>query len=430
MKFECENCGNKTLSWRGLCSECGAYGTIRELSSQELELAKATKKSSSGKQPTLTAEKFSEQDFSQSLRRFSTGMKQVDSVLNGGFVEGQVVALFAVPGTGKSTLLAEVCRGLNVSSLYVSAEESAKQVFLRHKRIGVGESTEVLSTDVIEEALEVVRRGHYKFFVIDSLHAFKSGLVEGVAGSKMQTEAVMNTICSFSKSTGIPCAVILQVTKSEQAGGGSGALHACDTILELSHENGGLILLRPLKNRFGGTDEIAIFRHSSKGLEEVEEFNLEEQPGEGAGTAKFGFLLSKNRVSSGCVSCIVIPCAGQVPARVCEGFSRQLLLTNLAVLENSCGLQLYDKDVYVSVENSGVVPTDKGVYSAAIVAAVFSAATAKSIPKELVFNGRVLLNGSIKQGKFETERMRSYFSRVGGELVTVKTVEELVSHIN
>ena len=271
--FYCTECGNETPKWAGKCPACGAWNTV-----VEQEAAPKTKSGRSagtmrGGFHTVKAVSITEVDAQEEIR-FSTGMGELDRVLGGGAVKGSLVLVGGAPGVGKSTLLLQICGSLCRSSrvLYVSGEESVRQLKLRSQRLGVASgSLLVLSETGLEDILQAVAAEEPDILIIDSIQTMYNGALDSPPGSIGQVKDCTMSLMQIAKSRDITVFVIGHVNKEGSIAGPKVLEHMVDCVLYFEGEQHSTCrILRAAKNRFGATNEIGVFEMLDTGLAEVE----------------------------------------------------------------------------------------------------------------------------------------------------------------
>ncbi len=427
--FVCTNCGYTSGRWLGRCPECGAWNTFVE----EKEVPTPRVKSrnvlnflggTSKPLPITEAEE-------EKHERFPSGMENLDRALGGGLVKGQVSLIAGEPGIGKSTLLLQLSSSLAKSGkrvLYVSGEESVGQINLRAKRLGaLSENLLVYSETVLERVEEAVEEVSPEVLILDSVQTLFSSELESSAGSVSQVREITYRITELSKRRGITSFVVGHVNKEGQIAGPKVLEHIVDTVLQFEGERGSFYrILKVVKNRFGPSGEIAVFKMTSFGLEEVPEpsaFFLAERNPERAGTVVFPHTEGNKPVLLE-VQALVLPAVYSTPQRRAEGMSPNRLALILAVLEKEAGIFLRDKDVFVNVV--GGVEVDEPGMDAAVALAIASSVKDKPVPPDVAVFGELGLTGELRNVYFAEARVKEAkrfgFKRI---LVPLSVAEEL-----
>jgi len=287
--YVCNECGATYPTWAGRCSVCGAYNSVVEEIKQD---TKTTFKPQSTSQalPITKLKKEAE------VKRYSTGFKSLDSALGGGFVDGQVVLVSGEPGVGKSTLLLQISSYFanDKKVLYISAEESQYQIYIRAERLNaLKENLYILSETNLETILQAIENIKPDLLVLDSVQTVYSENLESPAGSVSQVKYVSSKITEISKSKSTISLVVGQVTKEGSIAGPKVLEHLVDTVAQFEGERGyAYRILKVIKNRFGSSGELTVFNMTEKGMEEVlqpSSFFLAEKPESASGSVIFPF---------------------------------------------------------------------------------------------------------------------------------------------
>lgn len=415
MQYKCVNCDNISVRWEGKCSSCGEWGTYEEIA-DPVRSKVGGKISSSGPSKPASTQSISKAEVDPSSYRKPTGIGELDRVLGGGFVDGEVVLLSGEPGVGKSTLLLQVSEKLagKVKALYVSGEESISQLWGRYNRLAIKQDFDVTSETDVRSILSALEQGGYKFVVIDSIQAVMSPDSSGFPGSISQVRACGAQIVEFAKRQGVTVVIVGQINKSGSVAGPKILEHMVDCVLHLEGDEQGIYkILRAGKNRFGSTKEIGVFNMGSNGLQEVtnpsEIFTAEYT--EESGTC-IGAIAEGSRVIMIEVQALVIDRGDdQTPLRrVANGMKKQRLEMLCAVLSRKGGLFLGDKDVYVNISGSTNIYGNS--LDLAVCSAIRSAVFNKPLPKRSLFIGEVSLTGGIK-GFYGIDEVVSTAKRLG-----------------
>lgn len=400
----CTSCGNESPKWMGRCPACGEWNTM-------VEETVATGKKSSGAaslggigtsskpQPLSSVETGGES-------RISLNNNELDRILGGGMVEGSLVLVGGEPGIGKSTLSLQIplcCP--NLKTLYVTGEESAKQVKLRAERLagGVGADvsdmsncliySETLMENVIAEARAIMP----DLMVVDSVQTMYSQNIESSPGSVSQIKETAAMLLRFAKETGVPVILIGHITKEGSIAGPKILEHIVDVVLQFEGDNRGAYrLLRSIKNRFGSTSEIAVFKMTGTGLVEVPNPSelLIPMHAENLSGIAVGAVLDGTRPFLIEVQALVSTAAYGTPQRSATGFDTRRLNMLLAVLEKRAGFKLSVKDVFLNM--AGGLKITETACDLAIVSAVLSSNIDYPIPSDVCFAGEVGLSGEIR----------------------------------
>ncbi len=398
--FTCQNCGYQSPRWLGRCV-CGAWDSFVEetVGGTPPEGAIATK-SAFGALKATPAQRLVEVEVGQTFRN-KTGMRELDRVLGGGLVPGALVLVGGDPGIGKSTLLlqaAESVARMGVRVLYVTGEESPRQVRLRAERVSAHAKDLWL---LAETSLEVIERQvdelHPQMLVIDSIQTLWAEGFQSAPGSVGQLRAVTAQLMAVAKGKEIPIFLIGHVTKDGAIAGPRVLEHMVDTVLYFQGERGHPIrFLRAVKNRFGSTDEVGAFEMTEQGVREVENpsavFLAERAVG--ASGSVVGAAFEGSRAVLVEVQALVTPAAYGTGRRTAIGVDTGRLALLLAVLEKKAGLVLGQSDVYVNL--AGGARFDEPALDLAILAALASSHLDRVIPPDMAVFGEVGLGGEVR----------------------------------
>ena len=411
--FYCTNCGNETPRWQGKCPACGAWNTIEEHIEKPSAGSVKTKAAPVGqsKRPQRLQEISSEGE-----TRFSTGMGELDRVLGGGAVAGSLVLVRGAPGIGKSTLLLQICNSLcaDRSVLYVSGEESERQLKLRAERLGVApESLFVLSETRLSDILEAATETKPDILIVDSIQTLYNEENDSSPGSVSQVKDCTMSMMQLSKSNGITVFVVGHINKDGNIAGPKVLEHMVDCVLYFEGDpNSSYRLLRAAKNRFGSTNEIGVFEMQDSGLTEVpnpSQMLLEGRP-EGASGTCVSCVMEGTRPVLAEVQALVAKTMLNVPRRVSDGFDFNRAVLMLAVMEKRAGMKMSMFDAYVNV--IGGLRLDEPGADLPVVLALASSYRDQCIPDDLVAVGEVGMTGEIRSVSHMNQRLAE-ISRLG-----------------
>ena len=394
--FFCTNCGNETPKWMGRCPACGSFNTMEEHIEKPVAVGKAK---SAPVGISRTAQKLHEVSTNNECR-FSTGMGELDRVLGGGAVSGSLVLVGGAPGIGKSTLLLQICNSLCTGRkvLYVSGEESEKQIKLRAERIGVSpEELYILSETRLSDILEAVDALDPDILIVDSIQTLYDENSESAPGSVSQVKACTMSMMQLSKSGGVTVFVVGHINKDGAIAGPKVLEHMVDCVLYFEGDpNSSYRLLRAAKNRFGSTNEIGVFEMADNGLVEVpnpSQMLLEGRP-EGACGTCVACVMEGTRPILAEVQALVSKTTFNVPRRTADGFDYNRAVLLLAVAEKRGGLKLSAFDAYLNV--IGGLHLDEPGADLPVVLAVASSYRDQPVADDLVAIGEVGLTGEIR----------------------------------
>lgn len=398
----CSSCGNESSKWMGRCPACGEWNTM-------VEEPKVKSTSGSGNGTTSRNQAFFNIQDSQPQplegitfsedNRFSLGNAELDRILGGGMVEGSMILIGGEPGIGKSTLSLQIplhCTDLR--TLYVSGEESAKQIKLRANRLG-GDDKHcfVLSETLLENILLQAKEIKPSLLIVDSIQTIFSQNIESSAGSVSQVRECASALLRYAKESNTPVILIGHITKEGSIAGPKVLEHIVDVVLQFEGDTrGSYRILRSIKNRFGSTDELAVFEMTGEGLREVSnpsEMLIPMHQDDLSGIA-ISAMIDGTRPFLIEIQALVSTAAYGTPQRSATGFDGRRLNMLLAVLEKRSGFKLAAKDVFLNIAG-GLRVTDPAC-DLAIVAAVLSSNFDLYINPNICFAAEVGLSGEIR----------------------------------
>ena len=398
--FYCTDCGNEFAKWQGKCPACGAWNTIVERPPEQVsrKTATASKGLITGV-PIHKPKEMKEIETTDELR-FQTGMGELDRVLGGGAVKGSLVLVGGAPGIGKSTLMLQICDNLCkfAKVLYVSGEESERQIKLRAERLNVkGEGLFLLAETNLENVVEAVHALQPDVLIVDSIQTLYNGDVSSAPGSISQVKDCTMSLMQLAKGEGITVFVIGHVNKEGSIAGPKVLEHMVDCVLYFEGERHmAYRILRAAKNRFGATNEIGVFEMEDGGLAEVpnpSETLLAGRPTDAPGTCVTCVMEGIRPVLAE-IQALVVPSSLSNPRRVSNGFEYSRTMLLLAVLEKRGGLMVGNCDAYINV--IGGLTLDEPAADLAAVLALASSFRDKTVPKDLAAIGEVGLTGELR----------------------------------
>lgn len=417
--YSCTNCGEQTPRWMGRCPSCGAWNTLTE---EVIVQTPASVKAA--KAPVLRGEvvssRLSEIDINDERSRIITGIGELDRVLGGGIVIGSVVLLGGEPGAGKSTLLLQLCASLPaaLTVLYVTGEESIRQIKLRADRLGVaGDCVTVAAETEIESVVGLIETVKPDLAIVDSIQTMHSAAVSSSAGSVSQVKECASQLLSCAKTKEIPIFIVGHVNKDGAIAGPKVMEHIVDTVL---YFEGDRMLpyrvLRAVKNRYGSTNEIGMFDMTGKGLQEItnpSRMLLEGRPLGVSGNCVACTMEGTRPILSE-VQALVTKTSFGTPRRTSAGFDFNRANLLLAVLEKRAGYFMGNLDVYINIV--GGLRLDDPACDLAVALAVVSSLTDRPVGDDTLAIGEVGLGGEVRSinnlDARVREAMRIGFQRV------------------
>jgi len=393
--FFCQNCGTQFAKWQGQCTSCKEWNTIVEevVQKEEKSSWKPTSEVKKVSKPLLIKEIDSTQEL-----RINTTDGELNRVLGGGLVPGSLTLLGGEPGIGKSTLLLQISLNLPYKTLYVSGEESQKQIKMRAERINDKNNscyilTETKTQNIFRQIVEI----EPDIVIIDSIQTLHTDFIESSAGSISQIRECTAELIKFAKETNVPVLLIGHITKDGTIAGPKILEHMVDTVLQFEGDRNHVYrILRALKNRFGSTSELGIYEMQGSGLREVSnpsEILISHKNEELSGTA-IACTLEGMRPLMIEIQALVSTAVYGTPQRSTTGYNAKRLNMLLAVLEKRAGFRLGAKDVFLNI--TGGISVDDPAIDLAVVAAILSSNEDISINKDFCFAGEVGLSGEIR----------------------------------
>jgi DNA repair protein RadA/Sms len=426
--YVCSECGYESPKWNGKCHNCGAWNSFVEETT-----VVTSSKSSSSKAVDVSSQimELSEVDTLVDDVRYSTGIGELDRVLGGGLVKGSLVLLGGEPGIGKSTLLLQICEYLGKGNtiLYVSGEESARQIKLRADRLNVTtENLYILAQTNAQSICDAIVKNKPDIVIIDSIQTMTIPEISSSPGSITQVRECTNMFMRTAKSEEIPFFIVGHVNKDGAIAGPKVMEHIVDAVLYFEGQrNMSYRILRAVKNRFGSTNEIGVFEMVDTGLNQVENPSL--------------MLLSgrPQNVSGSCVACVMEgsrPILAEVqalvtksgfttPRRTATGFDFNRMAIIIAVLEKRLGFYFSALDVYINIV--GGLRLDEPAADLSIALALYSSLTDKPVDDKLIAFGEIGLGGEIRNISHITQRINEA-QRLGFEKCIVP--KQALSSIN
>ena len=446
--YFCQNCGYESAKWMGQCPGCREWNTFVEETVSPLSQGKSSRKSTELPKPMGLEEISLTEDSRKSSR-----IEELDRVLGGGIVQGSLVLVGGDPGIGKSTLLLQMCRHLaeqQVEVLYISGEESLRQIKMRAMRIGdFNDHLKLLCETNLGNIRELIERKQPEVVVFDSIQTMYGEEISAAPGSVAQVREATNVLMQLAKGLGVTIFIVGHVTKEGNVAGPRVLEHMVDTVLYFEGDRHATYrILRAVKNRFGSTNEIGVFEMQNNGLQEVKnpsEFLLEGKP-EGSSGSVVACSMEGTRPILIEVQALVCQSNLGIPRRTAAGidFNRVNLL--MAVLEKRAGLHLGVCDAYVNI--AGGIKMNEPAVDLGVCLAIASSYRDWVIDDHLLAFGEVGLSGEVRAVSMAEQRVQEAkklgFEKVilpqvcqkstekikGIEKIYVGTVKEAIAYIS
>lgn len=393
--FFCQNCGHESAKWMGQCSGCGQWNTFVEETIEKTSVRRIQKERAAAGPVCLSSIDTDKEE------RMTTHMEELNRVLGGGIVPGSLVLVGGDPGIGKSTLLLQVCRKLsedNRNVLYISGEESLKQIKLRAARIGsFSDRLRLLCETNLELIRETIRGEKPEVVIIDSIQTMHNEDISSAPGSVSQVREATAVLMQLAKGLGITVFIVGHVTKEGTVAGPRVLEHMVDTVLYFEGDrHASYRILRGVKNRFGSTNEIGVFEMRETGLAEVEnpsEYMLNGRPEDASGSV-VACSMEGTRPILLEIQALVCHSTLAVPRRTAAGMDYNRVNLLLAVLEKRLNLRLSDSDVYVNI--AGGIRINEPAVDLGVVLAVISSYKDRAIDEKVLAFGEVGLSGEVR----------------------------------
>ena len=392
--YICQNCGFQSPKWMGKCPSCGEWNTLAEEVIEKKKPEMSLTARSDASQP-LTLEEIT----SEKMERIAVGIREFDRVLGGGIVPGSIILLGGEPGIGKSTLVLQLALGLNSKSiLYVSGEESLRQIKLRASRLGMyNNNCLFLSETLLEHVVALIRKINPQLLIVDSIQTIFTDSVESSPGSVTQVRECASAIIKFAKEKHMAVILIGHINKEGSLAGPKVLEHMVDSVLQFEGDSNYLYrILRAGKNRFGSTSELGIFEMRSNGLQEV--LNPSEQLisklSDNVSGAAVAATIEGIRPFLIEVQALVSSAAYGTPQRSSTGFDLRRLNMLLAVLEKRAGFKLLAKDVFLNI--AGGLRLSDPAADLAVICSILSSNIDTAVDHKVCFAGEVGLTGEIR----------------------------------
>ncbi|WP_010178997.1 DNA repair protein RadA [Aquimarina agarilytica] len=445
--FYCQSCGAQYAKWQGQCNSCKSWNSIVEEIIEKQEKVAWKEASSNSKKKVSKPLKVSEIDTTADIR-FNTGDGEFNRVLGGGLVPGSLTLLGGEPGIGKSTLLLQIALKLPFKTLYVSGEESQKQIKMRAERMQSDtDNCFILTETKTQHIFKQIAKTEPDVLVIDSIQTLHTDYIESSPGSISQIRECTSELIKFAKETNTPVLLIGHITKDGTIAGPKILEHMVDTVLQFEGDRNFVYrILRAHKNRFGSTAELGIYEMQSAGLREVanpSELLLSKKEEALSGTA-IASTIEGMRPLMIEIQALVSTAVYGTPQRSTTGFPVKRLNMLLAVLEKRAGFRLGAKDVFLNI--TGGIHVDDPAIDLAVVAAILSSNEDIPLEKGICFAAEVGLAGEIRPVSRVDQRIQEAeklgFSQIliskysktsvtskGIQQIKVARIEDVVSYL-
>ena len=394
--FFCKNCGNEHSKWHGQCKYCKEWNSLKEMKVSPLKIKSQTEIGKYFKKENIPL-KMNEIITDNEIRLIVKD-DEWNRVLGGGLVPGSVCLISGEPGIGKSTLLLQISMKFDKKILYVSGEESQKQIKVRSNRIGKeADEIFILSETETENVYEQIRKIKPEIVIIDSIQTLHSKMVDGSPGSVIQIRECSGELIKYAKSTGSSVILIGHLTKDGNIAGPKVLEHMVDVVLSFEGDNNHAYrILRAKKNRFGSTSEIGIYEMLSTGLREVKNpneifltINKSKMSGHAIGVSMEGMRPLTLEVQA-----LVSSAVYGTPQRSTTGYNSKRLNMLLAVLEKRAAIQLSNKDVFLNI--TGGIKSEDPSLDLAIVSAILSSYHDTPLNEKICFASEIGLSGELR----------------------------------
>lgn len=409
--YICSQCGHESSKWNGKCPSCGEWNTLEEEVIEVMPSKSGLGKASAAAKPVDITSKIvtlSGIDVDDDVR-YSTGVNELNRVLGGGLVKGSLVLLGGEPGIGKSTMLLQICKylGEKYTILYISGEESVRQIKIRANRLGVDtENLSLLSTNDARAASDTIAVHKPDIAIVDSIQTMSLSEINSSSGSVTQVRECTNLFMHTAKAEEIPVFIVGHVNKDGAIAGPKVMEHIVDTVLYFEGERHlSYRILRAVKNRYGSTNEIGVFEMCDDGLEEVENPSLMLLSGRPTGISGtcVACIMEGSRPILAEVQALVTKSTFSAPKRTATGFDYNRLAIIIAVLEKRLGLFFGTLDVYLNIV--GGFRLDEPAGDLPVALAVYSGYFDIPISEKLIAFGEIGLGGEVRNTSNISQRI-------------------------
>lgn len=412
--YQCTQCGFESPKWTGKCPDCGEWNTMLEVAKEPVSPKRVSAARGNVSQPTPINEISTDDE-----HRYTTGLSELDRVLGGGIVKGSLVLIGGDPGIGKSTMLLQICEylGRDLRIMYVSGEESARQIKLRATRLGVqSPNLKVLTETDVQYVVEQIRNEEPDLVMVDSIQTMNHTELTSSPGSVTQVRECTNTMMRCAKTLDIPVIIVGHVNKDGAIAGPKVLEHIVDAVLLFEGDRQMTYrILRAVKNRYGSTNEIGVFDMGDRGLRQVENPSLamlSGRPQDSSGTCVTA-VMEGTRPLLAEIQGLATTTGFGTPRRMSTGFDHNRLALILAVLEKRAGYYFSNLDTYINIV--GGLRLDEPGVDLAVAMSLISSLKDKPIREDTVVFGEIGLAGELRSISHSdlriTEALRLGFTR-------------------
>ena len=426
-RYHCEACGHESIKWMGRCPECAAWNTFREHLPEAGRSNRATGRLGTQDDPAggrlspgrtgalITAGELSERiawlgDLESGMpERLSSGIDELDRVLGGGFVPGTAVVVGGEPGIGKSTLMLQAAAAANLSTLYLSGEESPRQVALRAERLGLRETRIQVAAETELGRIDLLLSEHRpELLIVDSVQTLFAAELGGIAGGVTQVRACAQELTDWARRSSAVLLMVAHVTKEGSIAGPKLLEHVVDAVLYFEHAENELRFLRAAKNRFGAIEEIGLFEMHEHGLQQVLDpasiFLVRRDNPVPSGIAAAP-VFEGTRILLVELQALTVPAKGGVSRVFSDRIDSGRVSRVAAVLERHLGIRFSDQDIYVNV--AGGIRIGEVAVELPLAVALYSARTGHPVPAHTIVTGEISLAGEVRPVRRVERRART-----------------------
>ncbi|MCB9425780.1 MAG: DNA repair protein RadA [Flavobacteriales bacterium] len=424
--FFCNECGAQSARWQGQCTSCKSWNTINEeiITTTSTSVSKKINPDNISSKPTLIRDI----EVSEEIR-LKTGDNELNRVLGGGIVPGSLTLLGGEPGIGKSTLLLQISMNLNYKTLYVSGEESQKQIKLRANRLKHNNNNCIILTETNTDSIfHHIKNIQPEILIIDSIQTIHTNSIDSSPGTVSQIRECTSELLKIAKENNISILLIGHITKDGSIAGPKILEHMVDTVLQFEGDRNHIFrILRAHKNRFGSTSEIGIYEMFESGLKEVQnpsEILLTNSKDILSGTV-VACSIEGNRPMMIEIQALVSTAVYGTPQRSTTGYNAKRLNMLLAVLEKRIGFKLATKDVFLNV--TGGINIEDTAIDLAVITAILSSNEDITISNKICFAGEIGLSGEIRPVSKIEQRIKEA-EKLGFEKIFISQQNKLIEN--